>query len=85
MCTNPPQGVCSTFVKIVWAQVMLLQQQLLQGKRAHPRASAVTIRSLTHFILASGQSDTLYDWTVVTLNESITLRFTSTPYESRCL
>ena len=43
MCTNPPQGVCSTFVKIVWAQVMLLQQQLLQGKRAHPRVLAATL------------------------------------------
>ena len=44
---------------------------------------SVTIRSLTHFILASGLSSTVYDWTVVTLDESSTLRSISTPYESR--
>ena len=48
-------------------------------------ACTVTTRSLTHFILASGLSNTLYDWTVVTLNESSTLRFVSTPYESHSL
>ena len=46
-------------------------------------SSSVTTRSLTHFILASGLSNTLYDWTVVTLYESSTLRFVLTPYESR--
>ena len=48
-------------------------------------SGGVTTRFLTHFILASGLSNTLYDWTVVTPNESSTLRFVSTPYESRYL
>ena len=53
--------------------------------KAKTDARIVTTRSLTHFILASGLSNTLYDWTVVTLNESSILRSVSTPYESRYL
>ena len=43
ICTGPPQGVCSTFVKNAWAQAKLLQQQLLQGQWAHPGVSVATL------------------------------------------
>ena len=43
ICTGPPLGICNTFVKNLWTQAKLLQQQLLQGQQAHPGASAATL------------------------------------------